>query len=239
MTIENDFLDGIPVEPETVSIADALVPEPVPVAEPVLEPIPEPAPQPKADVGTIPISALLDEREKRKDLERRIAQFEQERAQQVTQIPDQLSDPQGYNQHQMQQMQQTMLDNRLNMSETGCRRHYGDDLTDKAKEWAVAKFGTNTAFQSEVLGNADPYDYAIKAFQRDQIASTVTSDDFTAFQAWKSAQAQIATAPADQASPVTSSAPIPRSIVSVPSAGGGVAHQPTDPDAAFAGAFPG
>ena len=241
MATENDFLDGgVPVEPESAPAEQVqATPEPASQesAPAPVEPSPEPTPSPKPDAGTIPITALLDEREKRKELERRLAQFEQERAAPVA--PDPTTDPYAYQQHLMQQVQQQVLDTRLNMSETGCRRHYGDEVTDKAKEWALAKFSANPAFQAEVLGSPDPYDYAIKAFQRDQIASQVTADDFTAFQAWKAAQAQIASAPAAQAAPATPSAPVPRSIASTPSAGGGVAHQPYDPDAAFAGAFPG
>ena len=242
MTTENDFLDGaIPAEPETAPIEQVQATPDVSTEAPPapVEPIQDHAPQAKPDIGTIPITALLDEREKRKELERRVAQFEQERAAQAPAAPDPNTDPYAYQQHQMQQMQQVIIDNRLNMSEQGCRRHYGDDITDKAKDWALSKFGTNPAFQAEVLGNPDPYDYAIKAFQRDQIASQVTADDFTAFQAWKSVQAQIASAPVANSAPATQSAPIPRSIASTPSAGGGVSHQPYDPDAAFAGAFPG
>jgi hypothetical protein len=241
MTIENTFLDGeLPVDPETVPAIDAQVQaSPEPIAEPVIEtPSLASTPEPRPESGHIPISALLDEREKRKALEARIAQYEQDRAAQPAAAPDPSRDPHGYQQHLMQQVQQTVLDTRLNMSETSSRRHYGDSLTDQAKDWALAKFGTNPAFQNEVLGSPDPYDYAIKAFQRDQISSQVTPDKFAAFQAWESAQAQIASAPASIA-PAPSSAPVPRSIASISSAGGGVAHEPNDPESAFAGAFPG
>lgn len=120
------------------------------------------------------------------------------------------------------------------MSEVAARRHYGVELTDAAKQWALTKFSTSPAFQAEVLNNPDPYDYAITAYQREQIASQVSGDDFKAFQAWKTAQAQVAAAPA--ATP--QQAPVPRSIASTPSAGGGGGSVPPDDEQAFASAIP-
>lgn len=238
MTEKDDFLDGVmPVEPEAMpepQAAPAPEPAPEPQAVPPAVPV-EPEPAPKPEPGHIPITALLDEREKRKELERRLAELEKDRTQ-AAPIPDPSVDPYGYQQALMQQVQQQVLDTRLNMSETAARRHYGDDVTEKAKDWALSKFGTNPAFQAEVLNSPDPYDYAIKAFQRDQIASQVTADDFAAFQAWKTAQAQIATAPAP--APVPPPAPVPRSIASTPSAGG-MAHEPVDPESGYASAIPG
>lgn len=226
---------GAPVEQEIVAEtpvvetpAEPVVAEPAPEQQVVEAPAPESKPEP----GHVPITALLDEREKRKELERRLAALEETR--QRDNAPDPIADPTGYQQHQFQIMQQALLDARLNMSETVARRHFGEDVTDKAKNWALSKFQTNPAFQAEVLGHADPYGYAIEAYQRDQIASQVTPDKFQAFLAWEAAQAQIAAAPA--APPPQVSAPPPRSIVSAPSTGG-VTQSNVTPEDAFDSAF--
>jgi hypothetical protein len=235
----DNFFDGLAPEPETVPAVETQVAIPEPVAEPVAETPPAPAPEPEAkpdlkpEPGHIPITALLDEREKRKELERQLAALRE--TQQQVALPDPTADPYAYQQHLMQQVQQTVLDTRLNMSETAARRHYGPEITDAAKEWAMSRFQSNPAFQAEVLGNPDPYGYAIEAYQRDQIASQVSADDFKAFQAWKSAQAQIAAAPAAAPTPP---AAVPRSIASTPSAGG-VTQQVVDPESGYAAAIPG
>jgi hypothetical protein len=214
---------------QPVEVAET-VETPVAAPEPVNEPVIEVKPEPKPETGHIPISALLDEREKRKALESRLAEFER---MQAPQAPDPNLDPVGWQQSQIQGVHQAVIDTRLNMSEVAAKRHYGAELTEAAKQWSLQQFQSNPAFQAQVLNNPDPYDYAITAYQRDQIASQVTNDDFKQFQAWKSAQAQVAAAPA--ATP--QSAPVPRSIASTPSAGGGT-QVVIDDDQAFAGAIP-
>ena len=232
MSENDDLIDGLlSDEPEntpaveTQVVAPAVVETPAPVVEPV-------QPEAKPEPGHVPLTALMDERDKRKALEARLAEYERNQAQ-TRALPDPNLDPNGYQQHLLQQTQQMVIDTRLNMSETAARRHYGAEATDAAKTWALGKFQSSPAFQAEVLGQPDPYDYAILAFQRDQMASQVTPDTFKEFQAWKAAQAQVAAAPV--AAP-TQSAPIPRSIASVSSAGG-VAHTPIDPESDFVSAF--
>lgn len=229
-----DFFDGLPVEPEAVpveQVAETPVAEAAPETPAEPEPQAEAKPEPKPEPGHVPITALLDEREKRKELERQLREYQAQ--QQQPQAPDPNVDPYAYQQHLMQQVQQQVLDTRLNMSEVAARRHYGAELTDQAKAWALEKFQSSPAFQAEVIGSPDPYDYAIQAYQKEQIASQVSADDFKAFQAWKAAQAQIAAAtPAAQ--PVQ---PIPRSLASAPSAGGAREVVP-DEEEAFRSAIP-
>lgn len=238
--MEDNFFDGFtPAEPNAAPVEQAAPTEPEAIVESVAEPAPEPAPQApvvetkpeaKPEPGHVPITALLDEREKRKELERRLAALEEQR--QSTAAPDPVADPYGYQQHLMQSVQQQVIDTRLNMSEVAARRHYGNDVTDAAKEWALSKFAQNPAFQQEVISQPDPYGYAVEAYKRDQIASQVTPDDFEQFKAWKEAQAALASAPV--AAPPPQAAPVPRSIVSAPSAGGSIADQPLTAEEAFA-----
>jgi hypothetical protein len=230
--VENDdLIDGLMTdEPETAPAVEAQEVAPVEAEAPA--PVVEQAPPEKPEPGHVPLTALMDERDKRKALEARLAEYERNQAQ-IRAMPDPNLDPNGYQQHLLQQTQQMVIDTRLNMSEVAARRHYGAETTDAAKQWALERFQQSPAFQAEVLGQPDPYDYAIQAYQREQIASQVTPDAFKEFQAWKAAQAQVAAAPVVAPTP---SAPIPKSIASVASAGG-VGHMPIDPVSDFVSAF--
>jgi hypothetical protein len=233
----NDFFDGIaPVEPEAAPVVETVA---EPTIEAPVEPAPvevaaTPVPEVKPEPGHVPLNALLDEREKRKALEARLEQLERS---QGPAAPDPNLDPSGFQQYQLQSVQQALLDTRLNMSEVSAKRHYGAELTEQAKAWALEKFKASPAFYQEVIAQPDPYDHAIQAFQRDQIASQVTADDFQQFQSWKAAQAQLAAtgAPAPVATPPTA---VPRSIASTPSAGGGSAPLP-DAEDGYMSAIPG
>lgn len=237
---EEDFFAGLaPAEAEAAPIdqVQPTIEAPIEtVVQPVIETPAAPVevrPESKPEPGHVPITALLDEREKRKELERQLASLREQ--QPAPTMPDPLQDPHAYSQQMQQQLRQLTLDARLDMSETAARRHFGADVTDAAKAWALGKFGSNPAFQAEVLGQPDPYGYAVEAFNRDQIASQVTPDAFAEFQAWKSAQAQIAAAPV--ATPQLAAAtPTPRSIASAPSSGG-MTSQPISTEEMFAAAI--
>ena len=228
MKDEMDFLGDTPGdEPQPETVAETVeTPEAAPEPETVIEAKPEPKP----DNGFVPLAAHKAEREKRQVLEARLAEIERSLA---PPPPDPNLDPNGWVQHELQSIRQEGVTKALNASEKAARRHYGEELTDQAKEWALSRFQTDRTFQADVLNDPDPYDYAINAYQQNQIASQVTNDDFKQFQAWRSAQAQVAAAPA--ATP--QSAPVPRSIASTPSAGGG-GTVPPDDEQAFASAIP-
>lgn len=233
---KDNFFDGFTPDAEAVPDDQAIVEttgEQTPVeTETPPEPVQAPVEPVKPEPGHVPITALLDEREKRKEMERRLAEYEAR--QQQAPVPDPNLDPYGYQQHLAERTQQDLLDSRLWMSEEMARGLLGDELTDKAKEWALEKFRTNPAFQAEVLAQPHPYGYAIKAYQRDQIASNVTPDDYTQFQAWKAAQAQLAAAPVEAPVPQT---PVPKSIASAPSAGGVSTQPPPTDEEAFGAIF--
>ena len=222
-----DFL-GTPPSDEAQPV-EVAVETPIAAPEPE-QPVIEAKSEPKRESGFVPEATLMAEKERRRALESRLADMERAQA---SPPPDPNLDPVGYQQHEMQSVRQEVIDTKLNMSESAAKRHYGPELTEQAKQWALEQFQSNPSFQTQVLNNPDPYDYAITAYQREQIASQVTADDFKAFSAWKTAQAQVAAAPA--ATP--QSAPVPRSIASTPSAGGG-GTVPPDDEQAFASAIP-
>lgn len=210
--------------------------------EPAPEPIPAPDPAPLAEApvpvppapepGHVPLAAMLDERDKRQKLEAEVAEFRRLQAQQQSQrqAPDPYEDPVAHTQN-------AVLNAKLDMSEEMARGKHGDELVEKAREWAMAKMGQSPAFQQEVLSNRHPYEFAVQAFQRDQIVSQLKPSDLEQFKAWQAAQAAIQSLPA--AAPAAIPQPVaapPRSLASATSAGG-VQHVPTGPGQAYDALF--
>ena len=223
-----EFLDG--AEPAEPTVAPEAAPEPVsdgpargpdgkfaPKAEAASEPAPEPvlqAPQPAPVVaqpepkepGHVPISALLDERDKRRKLEEQLAQIQQQQMQHAPQV-DPYQDPAAY-------ANQLALNTRLDMSEEMARSKHGEDVVNTARDWALQKFASNPAFQAEVLSQRNPYEYVVQQYGREQVASQVSLSELAQFQAWKAAQAQV------QAQQPTPSTPIPTPSLASASAAG-------------------
>jgi hypothetical protein len=219
-----------PAETPAVEVAA----EPV-AADPVVAPAAVETPV-KPEPGYVPLTALMDERDKRKTAEDRIAKFEREQSQRnAPAAPDPYLDPEGAQAHTAARFQQEIVNTKLDLSETAARRHYGADKVETAKTWALGRFAEDPSFQQKLLAQPDPYEFAIQQHERETIASSVTADDFTQFQAWKAAQAQLA--PATTASAATPSADPPRSIASLGHAGGGAKHVAIDEASGFNGLF--
>lgn len=224
---DQDFLDDLNDEADAAEGVQAPVAEQEPVAveqpaEPVAQ---EPAPpEPKPEPQHVPITALLDERDKRKAME---AELERLRAAQAPQpeftIPDMFEDPDGYSNYQQQVAQQATLNAKLDISEEMARDKFGDEEVETAKNWALQQFAARPGFQQEVLRQRNPYRFVVEQYKREQIATQVTPDDFAQYQAWKAAQSQLQ-APATPA-PV---AP-PRSLATAPSAGS-ISTEPVQTD---------
>ncbi len=182
-----------------------------------------PAVQPEP--AHIPISAMLDEREKRQAAERR-AQEAEERAQRLqaereqqrpAAIPDPIDDPEGFAGYQ----QALALNMRLDVSEDLARAKYGDDVVNELQAWAAKRFAASPAYQQEVNSNRNPYEFAMQAFTREKLYAEVSASDLAEFKAWKAAQAagQVATNPAPAAPAAPQNIAPPRSIASLSSAG--------------------
>lgn len=214
---DEDFLDDIGAEemtaqePEVVEQPAAVVEEVQPVVEVVAEVIPEPKPEPQH----VPITALLDERDKRKGLEQELERLRA--AQQPAQapaVPDMFEDPDGFAAYQDQKVQAALYSQNLAFSERMAKKEYGTEVFEQAKAWAYARCDADPMFNAKVAASPDPYEFAISEWKREQIVSKVSPDDFAQFEAWKAAQSQLQ----EQTKPV----PIvpPRSLASAPSAGG-------------------
>lgn len=73
--------------------------------------------------GTVPIAALLDERDKRQALETRLAALEKQEAKPA---PDILEDPDGFREHLRQETHAAILNSRLDISESILRQSNDD-----------------------------------------------------------------------------------------------------------------
>lgn len=228
---DDDFLAEIGKDDEAVTTeAPAVEPVVETPAEPVAEPAPveTPAEPAKPEPGFVPFAAVLDERDKRKELQAEIERMRQAQPAPTPQaIPDMFEDPEGYTSALATTFEQKLYQQQLNMSDRFAQNQYGEELTTAAKQWAFEKCNTDPYFNAKVRESGDPVGYAVKEYQRDQIVSTVTPDDFKQFTAWKQAQATMAT-PTAQETPSPAKPP-PRSLASAPSAGP-AANEPVQSD---------
>lgn len=201
----------------------------------------------------VPIGALLDERDKRKAAEARLAERP---AAEEPEVPDINADPQGYFNYVQEQNALTVINERLNTSERFARiAHPQGDLVDKVKEWATARIGTDQEFAGRILSDPDPYGAAIIEYQALQVQTTLggaTLSEAEEFKAWKAAKAAGGDAPANPgaapANPVPAASaapassgptaePLPTSIADDASAGG--SHNiPVGAGQAFDSLFP-
>lgn len=227
--------DGAEVEPKAEPVTEQ------PQEQPASEPEPPAAEQPdtgnitvpiKPEPGFVPFGAVLDERDKRKKLEAEVEELRKQRQEppQPVQLPDVFEDPEGYTSALTQTFETRLYQQSLQMSERFAKSQYGEETTNAALAWATAKCDADPYFNAQVRQSGDPVGFAVQQYQRDQIVSSVTPDDFKQFTAWKQAQAGLQTqpAPSAQVAPVTQAAP-PKSLASAPSAGS-VSTEPVQSD---------
>jgi hypothetical protein len=188
-----------------------------------------PAPQPP-EPGHVPISALLDEREKRQAekaareaLERQVEQMRLAR------------EPR----HQLtrdQQLEMAVYNQNLRASRRFAEREHGKDTIAAVHDWAARRCDEDPHFNAQMRASEDPYEAALQAYHREQILRTVKPNDLAAFKAWQAAQAAAGQYPAHSSARSMS---VPRSLATASGTGGaGRPHVPTGPGQAFASAIP-
>jgi len=185
------------------------------------------APAPAAaEPGHIPISALLDEREKRQALEKQLAAIEAQR-----QPPPQL------NPGEQQQLSQYQMN--LRVSRKFAEREYGKEQIAQIHDWAFERCATDPVFNQQMMASEDPYEAAYQAFNRERVLSEVQPSELDEFKAWKAAKAQVQAAqPAAASAQQPAAQPLPRSLASAPGNGAaGAAHVPVGEGEAFGAAF--
>lgn len=173
------------------------------------------------------LAAVLDERDKRKKLEARLAELESR--QQPEQIPSIDTDPQGYQRHLAEQYARFELNERFRGSEKWAAKEHGKEAVATAKEWGMQRAQSSPAFAAEYSGNEDPIDWIVRQHKEHEEASNLRDPDKR--KAWIEAQARAlglipnpaTAAPAAQSQPAApqSAKPDPfRQFDSAPSAGG-------------------
>ena len=157
----------------------------------------------QVEPGHVPISAMLDEREKRQALERQIADMRSR-----AEPPPPMSTDEA--------LQAALYAQNLKVSRKFADRQYGAELTATVHDWAAARCDADPHFNDQMRSSDDPYEAAMQAYNRDQIVAKVTPDRLAAFEAWEAAQAGL---PVSQPIPSTPRAPPPRSLVNAPGSG--------------------
>jgi len=213
-------------------------------------PTPATAP-PRADPGFVPISAMLDERDKRQKTEARLRELEAQQRQPEP-VPS-IQDPEQLAAYLEARAERAEWNAKANWSEHSARDKHGSETVDKALEWAFAKgeaekrrFGFSP-FAAEQVNAVHPVDWVVKAYQQHQAFSEYGDDEAKqkAFIEKRARElglipdpaATVSVAP-PQPTPVPQPPrPVPsKSLASAPSAGGNQTI-PTGPGVAFDSAF--
>jgi hypothetical protein len=204
-------------------------PEPsAPVIEAEKPAAPEPEPQGDGrardpETGRfVPISALLDERDKRQaetakriDLEAQLQRYQQ--PQQPEQIP---TDPSGIIQYALAEQQRIAFNERLNTSELMARQAHGEDIVSEAQQAFLAAVGQNPMLQQQLQGQIHPYDFVVKWHKQHKLMSEIGQDP----EAWRKSEAEkiraqvLAELQGQGVSPAPSSQQPPPSVVGRPAA---------------------
>ncbi len=210
------------VQPETPAPAEVIPPVPVAPVEP-----------PKAEPGHIPISALLDEREKRQALQRRLDALEAQR-QQTEQPSPTFQTPEDIAAYVQREAANAAWSAKIDFSEQTAREKHTDAVVDAAIAWSMAKCEAEKAslgfspFAVEQMRQRHPVDWVVRQHKRDAFVSEI-GDDPEAYRA--RIRAEIAAEAANQPAPSAPAAaspqlaapkpPPPRpSLASAPTAGG-------------------
>lgn len=247
-----DFMDG---KDSTTELA----PEPAPeVASPPLEPDPElaavedegvpasaPPAEPAREDRAVPITALLDERDRRQAAERERDELRRWRSEieaAKAKPPDFHEAPDERFAYERQTVDQKLLNERLNISEMLARREHGDAAVDAAREAYFHAAQASPEMRQAALTKADPYGFVVGWHKRQTIIDEIGTDP----EAWKARQresmkdalkAEILAELQGAADPAPSRPKPPASLASAPAAGKSGEARPRGSafDAAFGG----
>ena len=185
--------------------------------------------RPRED-GHVPISALLDEREKRQAEKAAREALEREITEMRAQAqPHRELEP-------TEALEVALYSQNLRASRRFAEREYGKDTIASVHDWAARRCDHDPHFNQQMSSSEDPYEAAYQAYNREQILRTVKHGDLAAFKAWQSAQPPTGQRTGSSASP----APVPpRSLATASGTGGaGAPHVPVGPGQAFMNAIP-
>lgn len=208
-----------------------------PAAEPTPAPAAEPAPQ------HVPLATFLDVRDKLNDAERRARDLQTWREQQEAASrrprPSRDEDPEAYEAHQRQTIDDSMFAMRRDFSRNFAVVTHGQEAVDAAFTWGVEKCDQDPHFNAKVRGHPDPVGFVVAEWRRDQVASKVDPKEYDAFLAWKASGGMTAApAPAAPGAPAPTAPVAPRaSLAAAPSAGAHAGAVPRDGEQTFDAMF--
>ena len=231
------FIDGSdtaappPVQPaEAPPPAPEQAPEPDPAPAPETPPEPAPPPSLPDPERTAPLTALLDERDKRKAAERERDELRAaQQRQPAADVPDPYDDPDGYRRHVDRQIADQTLGLKFELSESMARDKHGDETVEKAMEWGAQRAQANPGFRDEFLASKNPIDWVVRQQKQDLDLSDYSKDPVAFARRILEANGQalapdagasVVEVPEQQQAPRPPSPP--RSIASQPSSGGSI-----------------
>jgi hypothetical protein len=221
---------------------EAPQPEPQPVEKPALSEAPAPqgqitAPEPVQPAaqapqhGFVPLSAVLDEREKRQTAEKQLQELQRQQ-QPPKPAPDVTSDPKGWQAAQEERLMKYETDTKMQMSGTFAAQHYGQDVVDAAKAWGAQQNSNDRYFGVKFVEQPHPWKWLVEQHRQAQTLERLGSkspDDWAIEHAKSLGYVLAEGAPAQQQpapAQVVASPPAqqrqapPRSIANAPPAGG-------------------
>lgn len=234
-----DFLDGPSAEvtPEPPQAEPAA---PAPIADkgekPALVAPSTPPVEPAKEQHLAPLTALLDEREKRQAAEREASELrawrqQQEERQRAAQhrAPDPRQDPDGALEYQRTVFQQQLYNAKIGQSRFLAEQQFGKELVDEA----FGFFDKNPALSHQFVDHPSPFHAAVEFYKRQKVADEVGADP-AAYRSKLEAdiRAQIM---AEMQQPAQPKPRLPGSLAAAPAAGG--AGEPVSKGSAFDAAF--
>jgi len=138
-------------------------------------------PEQSGQTVMVPKAALDEARQRARDAEERLAK--QGKTEETTDQPeragirDPKEDPEGFAEDILGTIQLNTVNVTLNTSERFARKEHGNEVVDKVRDWALAKFETDPSFATKVLTDPDPYEVAIKAYNDEQLSAVTSKID--------------------------------------------------------------
>lgn len=183
----------------------------------------------------VPVTALLDERDKRKAAEQRAAALEQWRQEQERKAqekqPDFYEDPDKAFGFMRDQFEQRLFNERLNISEAMARQSHGDDVVAEAQQAFAAAMQRDPGLMQKLQNETNPYGFVVNWHKQQRFLSEVKDPDTWREQERERIRQEIM---AEIQSPRPKSPP--QSLASAPSAAGNDA--PPSPGGTFDQMFP-
>ena len=127
----------------------------------------------------VPITALLDEREKRQRAEREAEELRKEKARleaSRTQAPDFYDDPEARLQAERQMAAQVAWNNKLDVSEMLAREKHGEETVEAAKAAFIGAVQNKPELYAELMRQQNPYAYVVSWHKRNSIMSQMGDD---------------------------------------------------------------